>query len=87
MLFSRLRPAFIIPTMAKQKNVTEALKAADQMEWGERAPVALKLRTGEKEGTGNLSIGKPPYRIPFPYGGIFITVHRFSSRSASSTSE
>ena len=27
-------------------------------------------QTGEKEGTGNLSMGKPPYRIPFPYGGI-----------------
>ena len=27
------RLARIIPAMAKQKNVTETLKAADQMEW------------------------------------------------------
>ena len=37
---------------------------------GERQLSSLPGQAGEKEGTGNLSRRKPPYRTLIPYGGI-----------------
>ena len=42
---ARRRLEQMLPALAREAGATEDLKASAPMKWGERAPVALKLRT------------------------------------------